>query len=85
MLCLLVCWSNPFVGLCYSIFCFTYFYNVGIAFYICRVGGVLRILQADKFIDEQALRGFLLTCQSEVILFLRSATVAYGCTIMLLS
>ncbi|GFP96746.1 geranylgeranyl transferase type-1 subunit beta [Phtheirospermum japonicum] len=33
--------------------------------YAFWVGGVLRILQADKFIDKKALRGFLLTCQSE--------------------
>ncbi|KAI3470719.1 hypothetical protein Pfo_027382 [Paulownia fortunei] len=33
--------------------------------YAFWVGGVLRILRADKFIDERALRGFLLTCQSE--------------------
>ncbi|KAK6145343.1 hypothetical protein DH2020_022163 [Rehmannia glutinosa] len=33
--------------------------------YAFWIGGVLRILQADKFIDESALRGFLLTCQSE--------------------
>lgn len=31
-----------------------------------RVGGVLRILGAYKFIDEKALHRFLLTCQSEV-------------------
>ncbi|KAL2539935.1 Geranylgeranyl transferase type-1 subunit beta [Abeliophyllum distichum] len=33
--------------------------------YAFWVGGVLRILGADKFIDEGGLRGFLLTCQSE--------------------
>ncbi|XP_047944938.1 geranylgeranyl transferase type-1 subunit beta-like [Salvia hispanica] len=31
--------------------------------YAFWVGGTLRILQADKFINEEALRGFLLTCQ----------------------
>ncbi|KAH6802926.1 Prenyltransferase family protein [Perilla frutescens var. frutescens] len=33
--------------------------------YAFWVGGVLRILQADKFIHEKALRAFLLTCQSQ--------------------
>ncbi|KAL1542212.1 protein geranylgeranyltransferase type I [Salvia divinorum] len=33
--------------------------------YAFWVGGTLRILQADKFINEEALRGFLLTCQSK--------------------
>ncbi|KAL0456710.1 UNVERIFIED_CONTAM: Geranylgeranyl transferase type-1 subunit beta [Sesamum latifolium] len=33
--------------------------------YAFWVGGVLRILGADTFINESALRGFLLTCQSE--------------------
>ncbi|XP_073123850.1 geranylgeranyl transferase type-1 subunit beta [Henckelia pumila] len=33
--------------------------------YAFWVGGVLRILGADKFINENALREFLLTCQSE--------------------
>ncbi|XP_047951820.1 geranylgeranyl transferase type-1 subunit beta-like isoform X1 [Salvia hispanica] len=31
--------------------------------YAFWVGGTLRIVQADKFINEEALRGFLLTCQ----------------------
>ena len=34
--------------------------------FLDRVGGVLRILGAYKFIDEKALRRFLLTCQSRV-------------------
>lgn len=33
--------------------------------YAFWVGGVLRILGADKFMNEKALREFLLTCQSE--------------------
>ncbi|KAL2230252.1 geranylgeranyl transferase type-1 subunit beta isoform X1 [Sesamum indicum] len=33
--------------------------------YAFWVGGVLRILGADTFINESALRGFLSTCQSE--------------------
>ncbi|PIN20832.1 Protein geranylgeranyltransferase Type I, beta subunit [Handroanthus impetiginosus] len=33
--------------------------------YAFWVGGVLRILGAEKFINEKALHGFLLTCQSE--------------------
>ncbi|KAG8390875.1 hypothetical protein BUALT_Bualt01G0129100 [Buddleja alternifolia] len=33
--------------------------------YAFWVGGVLKILGADKFINEKALREFLLTCQSE--------------------
>ena len=34
--------------------------------FLDRVGGVLRILGAYKFIDEKALRRFLLSCQSRV-------------------
>ncbi|XP_051116566.1 geranylgeranyl transferase type-1 subunit beta [Andrographis paniculata] len=33
--------------------------------YAFWIGGVLRILRADKFINERALRGYLLTCQSK--------------------
>ncbi|KAL4566592.1 hypothetical protein LXL04_030711 [Taraxacum kok-saghyz] len=33
--------------------------------YAFWIGGVLRILGADEFIDETALREFLLTCQSK--------------------
>ncbi|KAK4482562.1 hypothetical protein RD792_009722 [Penstemon davidsonii] len=33
--------------------------------YAFWVGGILRILGADKFINKTALHGFLLTCQSE--------------------
>ncbi|CAL5431333.1 unnamed protein product [Camellia sinensis] len=33
--------------------------------YAFWVGGVLRILGGHKFIDEKALRQFLLTCQSQ--------------------
>ncbi|KAL6581151.1 hypothetical protein OROMI_007074 [Orobanche minor] len=33
--------------------------------YAFWIGGVLRILQADKFLNKRALRGFLLTCQSK--------------------
>ncbi|XP_027158789.1 geranylgeranyl transferase type-1 subunit beta-like [Coffea eugenioides] len=33
--------------------------------YAFWVGGVLKILGAEKFIDEGGLRGFLLTCQSQ--------------------
>lgn len=35
-----------------------------------RIGAVLRILGGHKLIDEKALRGFLLTCQSEVMMHL---------------
>ncbi|KAL6503707.1 hypothetical protein OROGR_025630 [Orobanche gracilis] len=35
--------------------------------YAFWIGGVLRILQADKFLNERALRGFLLTCQSKFV------------------
>ena len=38
--------------------------------FLCRVGAVLRILGGYKFIDKIALRRFLLTCQSEVLLLL---------------
>lgn len=38
--------------------------------FFCRVGSVLRILGGYKFIDKIALRRFLLTCQSEVLLLL---------------
>lgn len=34
-----------------------------------RIGAVLRILGVDKFIEDKSLRGFLLTCQSEVQCF----------------
>lgn len=37
---------------------------------LCRIGAVLRILGGYKFIDKIALRSFLLTCQSEVLLLL---------------
>ncbi|XP_022890159.1 geranylgeranyl transferase type-1 subunit beta isoform X2 [Olea europaea var. sylvestris] len=40
--------------------------------YAFWIGGVLRILGADKFIDEGGLRGFLLTCQSKYHLDLAS-------------
>ncbi|KAF5179255.1 Geranylgeranyl transferase type-1 subunit beta [Thalictrum thalictroides] len=33
--------------------------------YAFWIGGVLRILRAQKFMDRKALRGFLLTCESE--------------------
>ena len=46
-----------------------------------RVGGTLRILQADKFINEEALRGFLLTCQYKVLF--NSPFVSNNWTIML--
>jgi hypothetical protein len=36
--------------------------------YLYRIGAVLRMLGCYKLIDEKALRGFLLTCQSEVML-----------------
>ena len=35
--------------------------------FLYRIGAVLRILGGRKFIDEKSLRGFLLTCQSEVL------------------
>nr|DAD25861.1 TPA_asm: hypothetical protein HUJ06_027329 [Nelumbo nucifera] len=38
--------------------------------WLCRVGGVLKILGAHKFLDKEALCEFLLTCQSQVILHL---------------
>lgn len=48
-----------------------------------RVGAVLRILGGYKLIDAKALRGFLLTCQSEVLMLLLSTWSKFNICMLL--
>ena len=62
MLCILVSFRSSFFQKFFELICILVLRVI----FLDRVGGVLRILGAYKFIDEKALRRFLLTCQSRV-------------------